>query len=160
MRRSRFCPMLGCLIVLACQPQLTMRERAVEVQAVEARFNTLVRLRNNAKVDSMLALYQAGPELRVMWADGTRAAGLEAVEKAMRDFYGNINYMNFVPQSPEFLVLNQDVALTTFRHSTDVVVAGGDRLPVASGQGVIVWVKDHEADMWKVQTELVAVNTP
>lgn len=159
MRRFRFILMLACVIVLACEQELTMRERAVEVQAVEEQFNTLVRLKNNAKVDSLLTLYRSGPELRVMWSDGTRERGHEAVEQAIRDFYSNINYMNFVPQNPEVQVLNKDVALTTFRHSTDVVIAGGERLPVASGQGMIVWVKDH-ANAWKVQAEITAVNTP
>jgi hypothetical protein len=158
MKRSQFILVLTSVFLLACEPELTMRERAVEEQAVELQFNALVRLMNNARVDSILALYHESPGLRVMWSDGTRADGHEAAGQAMKDFYGKINYMNFVPQNPEFHVLNKDVALTTFRHSTDIVMAGGQRLPVSSGQGMVVWVKDHGDDMWKVETQFVAVN--
>ncbi len=134
-----------------------MRERAVEGQAVEERFHAFVRLMNNAKVDSVLAFYNQSPGLRVMWSDGTRAEGYEAAEQAWKDFYSNINYMNFVAQNPEVEVLSKDVALTTFRHSTDVVLAGGQRMPVSSGQGAIVWVKDR-ANEWKVHTQIHTVN--
>ena len=160
MKRLHCILMVGCVCLLACQQELTMRERAVEEQRVEERFNAFVRSMNNARVDSVLSFYHESPSLRIMWADGTRAEGYEAAEQAWKDFYGGINYMNFVPQNPEFEVLDKDVALTTFRHSTDLVLAGGDRLPVSSGQGAIVWVKDHRADEWKVHAQLQTVNAP
>ncbi len=135
-----------------------MRERAVEEQLVEEQFTAWVRYMNNARVDSMLSVYHDSPALRVMWSDGSRQAGFEAVEQTVRDFYGSISYMNFVPQSPEFQVLDRDVAVSTFRHSTDIVLAGGNRLPVASGQGTIVWIKDHDTGDWKIHVQQIAVN--
>ena len=154
----RYTPVLACVFALGCEQELTMRERVVEEQAVEERFQNLVRLMNNARVDSVLAFYDQSPALRVMWSDGTRAEGIEQVEQSLRDFYGKINYMNFVPQSPTIQVLNKDVALTSFRHSTDVVLAGGDRLPVSSGQGMIVWGKGDDGP-WRVLSQIISVNS-
>ncbi len=138
-----------------------MRERAVEVEAVEARFATWVRLMNGGpgKVDSLLAIYHNSPGLRVMWSDGSRAEGFERLETAVKEFYGSISYMNFVPQNPHFEVINADVAVSTFRHSTDVVMPGGARLPVASGQGTLVWLKDHDEDLWQIHVQQMAVNS-
>lgn len=159
MKRFQFILALSCGCLLACQQDLTRRERAVEGQLVEERFNNFVRFMNNAKVDSVLAFYHESPSLTIMWPDGRRAEGYPAAEQAWRDFYGSINYMNFVPQNPRFEVLSLDVALTTFRHSTDIVSVGGDRLPVTSGQGAIVWVRDQKGSEWKVHTEIHSVNS-
>lgn len=159
MKLFQFILVLGCGCLLACQQELTMRERAVDEQRVGERFNSFVRLMNNAKVDSLLTFYHDSPNLTVMWPDGRRAEGYDAAEQAWKDLYRSINYMNFVPQNPRFEVLGKDVALTTFRHSTDVVMIGGDRLPVSSGQGAIVWVRDHNRNEWQVHAQIHSVNS-
>jgi hypothetical protein len=152
---------LACVLVLAaCERELTMRERAVEEEMVEERFNTWVRLVNNARVDSLLLLYHQVPTLETLWPDGRRTTGYEELKQNLREFYQGISYMNFVPQNPEFQVLTRDLAVATFRHSTDIVLANGDRQPVASGLGTLLWMKDSADNLWKIHVEQVAVSAP
>lgn len=136
-----------------------MRERLVAEQQVEERLTTWFRLQNNARLDSLIYLYHQVPELTVVRPDGRRTQGWDEELQAIRDFYGTIRYMNFVLQERETEVWSRDVAITTFRHSTDIVQADGRRRPVAVGTGTIVWVRDPQDKLWKIHTQQIAVNT-
>jgi len=158
MVRSKLVLVLVCVTLVACSPELTRREFMLEQQAVQEQLTTWVRVLNNAKLDSLLGMYYDAPEMRIMWPDGRRTEGPEAVEQAWRDLYGGIQYMNFVMTDPAVEVLSPRIALTTFSHSTDVVRLSG-RL-VEAGHGALIWMKDPESGTWKIYLQQLAIRTP
>jgi ketosteroid isomerase-like protein len=148
--------LLGCVAALGCESELTTRERAVEEQVVTERLNAWAKAMNNARQDSIAAFYLHDPSLQVLWANGTHDNGWEEAQQSLRDFYNSIQYMNFVLQNPEVDVLAKGVAVSTFRHSTDVVERGGLRQPVTSGRGVVVWIKDSADGLWRIYLQQTA----
>ncbi len=161
MTLSRLLLVVTCAMMLACtQSDLTRREAMRDQQVVIERVNAWQRLMNNARVDSVLTFYHQEPELKVLWGDGRRTEGWEATEQAIRDFYGNIQYMNFVISELEVQVLARGIAQATFRHSTDVVGRDNRRLPVAAGHGLLIWMKDPDQNVWKIHTADLAVAQP
>ncbi len=161
MVRSSLVVALTCAAMVACTGGgMTQRERLIEQQVVEERVATWVRVMNNARVDSLVAMYMPTPDCRKLWADGRRSIGAEQLEQDLRAFYSSINYMNFVLQDPVVEILSPGHALTTFRHSTDVVQAGGAGRTVAPGQGALVWVKDPADRLWKIHLEHISVLPP
>ena len=158
MQRATFVLLLAATTTFGCATEMTTREKMVEQQAVEDRLNQWTQLQNNAKVDSLMTFYDHAPELLVVWPDGKRAEGPDQVQQMIQDFYNSIQYMNLVLAQPVTQVLDAHTAVTTFRHSTDVVQAGGNRLPLTAGNGVLVWVKDPQDRTWKIHDELRAVN--
>ncbi len=137
-----------------------MRQRIVAEQQLEGRLTAWVRHMNNAKLDSLSGMYHRVPELTVVRADGRRSVGWEQEAQVIREFYRRVRYMNFVLQDPRIDVLDRGHAVTTFRHSTDVVDSFGVRAPVAVGQGTIFWVKDPQDHLWKIHTQQLSVNAP
>ncbi|NIM52124.1 MAG: hypothetical protein GTN62_13195 [Gemmatimonadales bacterium] len=160
MLRSKVVLVLACAVLVACTQELTRRERLVQRDLVEERMDTWVRLLNNAKQDSLALMYIQSPELQVMWPEGHRSSGWDQEEQALRDFYANIQYMNFVVSDRTIQVLTPEIAVSTFAHSTDIVQLNAQRRPVATGLGTIVWVKDPEDNLWKIYTEQIARNAP
>ena len=158
MRPSRMLVLLACVMAFGCEAELTLRERAVEEQLVTERLNAWARALNNARQDSIAAFYLQDPNLDVLWPNGTHDNGWEETQQSLRDFYGRIQYMNFVLQNPEVNVLSKDFAVSTFRHSTDIVESGGLRRPVTAGQGTVVWAKDPGDGTWKILLQQTAVN--
>jgi len=157
MRGKRWVLVLGLLI--ACAPELTDRERMVERQMVEDRLNMWVRVINNAQMDSLWVLYHGGDDLRVMWPVGRQTRGFEETQQAWREFYESIDYMNFVLQGKAVEVLGRTAALTSFRHSTDIV-RSGRRQPVRAGYGVVIWKKDDESGEWKIHLSQISYDAP
>ena len=157
MRRSKLLVVLACVAVVACTQEMTGRETLLEQQAVEARVNGWVRAMANAKLDSLLMLYDDSPSVHVVWPDGRMAQGYENVDQSLRDFYGSIQYMNFAMSQLEVEVLGRSAAQAVFRHSTDVVDRNNDRA-VFPGRGVLVLIKDHDDNLWKIHTQLLSVN--
>lgn len=158
MVRSKLVLVLVCAVLVACSPELTQRERMVEQQAVQEQLTTWVRVLNNAKLDSLLAFYYEAPDTRIMWSDGHRSTGPEALREAWRQLYGSIQYMNFVMTDPAVEILSPRVALTTFSHSTDVVRLSGRT--VEAGHGTLLWMKDPADGIWKIYLQQLAVRTP
>jgi ketosteroid isomerase-like protein len=158
MVRSKLVLVLVCATLVACTPELTQRERMVERQAVQEQLTTWVRVLNNAKLDSILAMYYAGPEARIMWPNGNRSMGPEEVEQAWRAFYGGIQYMNFVMTDPAVEILSPTIAVTTFSHSTDVVRLSGRM--VEAGHGTLLWRKDVDDGVWRIYLQQLAIRTP
>lgn len=158
---SRLLLVATCAALLACtQSDLTRREAMLEQQVVIERVNAWQRTMNNARIDSLLTFYHQVPELKVLWSDGRRTEGWEQTEQAIRDFYGGIQYLNFVISELEVQVLASGIAQATFRHSTDVVGRDNRRLPVAAGHGLQIWMKDREDKVWKIHTADLAVSQP
>jgi ketosteroid isomerase-like protein len=157
MVRSKLVLVLVCATLVACTPDLTQRERMVERQAVQEQLTTWVRVLNNAKLDSILAMYYDGPEARIMWPNGSRSMGTEEVEQAWRGFYGGIQYMNFVMTDPAVEILSPRIAVTTFSHSTDVVRLSGRT--VEAGHGTLLWMKDSDDGVWRIYLQQLAIRT-
>lgn len=157
MRRSRILVVLACVAVVACSQEMTSREGRLEQQAVEARVNGWVRAMTNAKLDSLILLYDNSATVHVVWPDGRMAQGYEDVEQSVRDFYGSIQYMNFAMSQLEVQMLGRSAAQAVFRHSTDVVDRNNQRA-VFPGRGVLVLVKDRSDKLWKIHTQLLSVN--
>jgi ketosteroid isomerase-like protein len=155
MVRSKLMLVLVCAALVACSPELTQRERMREQQAVEGRLATWVSLLNNAKLDSVVGMYYEAPTARIMWPNGQRSLGPEQIGETWRQFYGSIQYMNFVMTDPNVELLSPTYALATFSHSTDVVRIGG-RI-VEAGHGTLVWRKDTEDGVWKIYLQQLAI---
>ena len=154
MVRSKLMLVLVCVALVACTPELTQRERMVEQQALETQLSTWVRVMNNAKLDSLVAMYYDAPTTRIMWPNGQRSLGTEELAEYWRQFYGSIQYMNFVMTAPNVEILSPSIALATFSHSTDVVRIGG-RI-VEAGHGTLVWRKADDG-VWRIYLQQLAL---
>jgi ketosteroid isomerase-like protein len=159
MRRYNWILVLAIAAVLACTPELSQRQILLERDQVEARLETWSRAMNNARTDTLAMLYHKVPELVVTWMDGKQTKGWDETKEAWEEFYRTTDYMNFVVQPPVIQILAPDVAVTTFRHSTDIV-RRAKRLPVAAGYATIVWVKDDRDDLWKIHISQIGVDRP
>lgn len=159
MGRHRWPFVASLIAVIACSPELSMRERLVQQDLVEDRFDDWVRAMNNRATDSLFAMYHQDSDLRVIWPHGRMTTGWEETRQAWRDFYGAIDYMNFAVQSPAVEVLSATVAVTSFRHSTDIV-RGGRRQPVRPGHGTVIWTKDRSNGEWRIRLSQIAYEVP
>lgn len=161
MRRSTLVLMAACAALIACSQDLTDRERMVETRRLEGRLDSWVAHMNNAKVDSVLTMYDSSNTLILVGLDDRTAVGLDQVSQNLRDFFGKISFMNFVDQDPKIDVLSKSVAITVFRHSTDIVLANRTRVPVQTGPGSMVWVRaPGTASLWKIHTQHVVITVP
>jgi len=160
MKRSNLVLVLACVTLIACTQEMTQREALLARQAVEGRANGWVQAWNNADRDSLAVFYHQVPDLKVVWPNGNRTDGWEATEAAIAEFYGGINFMNFGVTQLEVQLLSPTAAVTTFRHSTDIVQRNGQRLPVQNGQGMMLWMLDQDDNLWKISTSLIAANQP
>lgn len=159
MRRHNWVLALAIAAMLACTPELTQREIFIERERVQQRLEQFTRVMNNGWVDSVLAMYQEAPNVRVHWMDGTRSSGWEEVKSAWEAFYESTDYLNFVTQDVSVEILSPTIALCTFGHSTDIV-RGGKRLPVTSGPGTILWMKDEADGLWKIHLSQIGAAQP
>lgn len=151
---------LACATLIACARELTSRERLVEAQRLQDRLDSWVTHMNNAKTDSIFAMYDSSSALLVVGLDGQTAVGPQQVREALRGFFGKLSYMNFGEQDPKIDVLSQDIAVVVFRHSTDIVQANRQRIPVQAGPGSMVWVKDSRDNLWKIHTQHLVIRVP
>ena len=157
MQRSKLLLVLTCVVVVACSQGMTSREVLIEGRAVEERITTWVRAMNNAKVDSVVLMYDQSADVHAVWADGHIAEGFEAVEQRWRDFYTATSYMNVATSQLKVEVLAPGVAQAVFRHSTDIVDANNQRA-VFPGRALVVLLKDSDDNLWKIHTQLFSVN--
>ena len=138
---------------VACSSDLTPQQRAVEEEAVGTRLQLWAKALNNRWVDSIAAVYEHTPTMTVAWPNGRVSKGWDDERQAEKDFFESISYMNLGVQNAVTVVVSPTVAVTTFRHSTDIVT-NGVRQPVTSGPAMIVWVKDlsepKQQEQWKI----------
>ncbi len=158
MQLMKLCAVLACVAVLGCGPRgITSQQRRVETGFVEGRVEMWTQFVNNGDLDSLMTMYHNVPDLTTVWTDGTLGTGFEDHDQTTRAYWETVEHLNFVVQNPEVQVLSPDVAVMTFRHSTDVQYKEEDRQTFA-GHGTIVWMKDSEDGLWKVHTQHVSRN--
>jgi len=153
------------VVMAACSTEMSLRQLTEAEQAINNRLNTWVRALNNSELDTLLLMHHQVPELMVILGDGTEAMGWSvavegevpattgrgpAVQDMYRQLFSNIDRMNVAMQGPRTEILSLDFAITTLRHSTDVIYADGERAPPVAGHVTIFWVRDRMDDEWKI----------
>ena len=151
MRWSKLLPLVLAAALVACGPQLTRQEQAVEEQQIQGQVQLWERSLNSVKPDSMALVYEHSPNFSAAWPDGKRTRGWDQEEQAQRDFATRTTAFNFDVQEPVIEILSPSIALTTFSHTTDVTDSLSGRA-LYSGRGTIVWVKDRADKVWKIHT--------
>lgn len=154
-KRTVLLPLMG-VIALGCSNRVTRQQRIVAEEAVRGRFQVWTRALNNRSLDTVAAMYLNDENIYVIDPGGQRFDGWEGVQQGIRDFYGSINYMNFVPQDPTIDVIAIDVTTTAFRHSTTIDRPRG-RL-VTAGHGLLVWAKDPSDGLWRIRSQIISQN--
>ena len=158
MRWSTCSVAIASVVLLGCEPpELTLRQRAVEEQAVHIRFTEWTTALNNKELDDLGDLYEKSPALSVLWIEGITTSGFEDFDTMIRDFYGRTRFMNFALQSPDVDVLTATVAVVTFRHSVDIVWFD-TRRDVWAGHGTLVFTKDPVDERWRIRRQHVSLN--
>jgi ketosteroid isomerase-like protein len=142
---------------MACSQEMTRRETMVKQQTAEALVDSWVWAMSNAQLDSLVLHYDETPAVHVVLPDGRMAKGYEGVNETLREFFGEIQYMNFAISQLEVEVLDRGAAQAVFRHSTDVVDRNNQRA-VYPGRGVMVLVQNDRGNQWKIHTQLLSVN--
>lgn len=157
MRWSKGFVVFAGAVVLGCQaPELTRQQRAVEEQFVRDRFTAWTEAWNNREIDSLKAAY-GEDGVTAVWPGGIVVDGAQQQRDAIDSFYNNVQYMNFVPQSPAVEVLSATVAIVRFRHSMDLRYAD-TRRELSSGQGTLVYVKGEDG-VWKIHRQHLSVSS-
>ena len=158
MRWSTLSVALTSVAVLGCEPpSMTLQQRAVQEQFVSNRVSRWTTALNNASQDTLALLYEDSPSLRVVWPDGSAAAGFEENEQAIADIYDQWEMVNYGPISPEVHVISAEVAIVTFGHSLDIRFVDSRR-QVSSGHTTLVFVKDVADGLWKIRRQHISVN--
>jgi len=160
MRRSHLPLMLAGVALVACTSQLSLRGRAEAEQEVQARVDMWVRATNNMDLDSLLVLHSQTPELTVIWPDGRVAHGWEEEKELHEQAMQGVDRINFGVQNMEIQILSRDIALVTCRHSTDVILADGERGTPTAGFVTMVWTRDRVDGEWKILLEHHSVRPP
>ncbi len=160
MRRYPLLLLPASIALLGCTAELSLRARAEAEQAIQTRFDSWVRATNNMDLDSLLELHNPVPELTVIWADGRVAHGWEEERQLHEESMRGVDRVNFGVQNVEIQILSRAIAVVTFRHSTDVILADGERGTPTAGFVTMVWVKDRADDEWKIQLEHHSVRPP
>jgi ketosteroid isomerase-like protein len=143
---------LASVALAACAQKMTRQERAVEEQVVRDRLTAWDRVLNNKDLDSLAQFYLQSPEVTVAWPDGHRTNGWDEESQSLRDFFGKVASINLVMQDVKVYVLGPTVAITTFRHSADLILYTTER-EIFSGLGTLVWVKPDSKSPWVIQAE-------
>lgn len=152
---------LVAVLLLGCTPSdtLTRRERIVEENVLGQRFQDWVTAINNRDIGDLHSMYFHDDDLRVVGARGERANGWTEREMMITNFYGSIDYVNFVPQAPDIQVLTGTYAMVSFRHSTTTDFRMSGR-HAAAGSGFMVWEKDDADELWKIRGEMLSIHAP
>ncbi len=158
MRRSHLLLACICVTLVACSVDMSVRARTAAVQELNTRIDAWVRATNNMDLDSLAAMHHAVPELKVIWPDGSVAHGWDEEQAMHQESTEGVDRINFGVQNWEIEVLKRDVALVTLRHSTDIILEGGERASPTAGSVSMVWVKD--AGEWKIHLEHHSVRPP
>jgi hypothetical protein len=149
MLRRTLLMLLAGVPLASCTPKMTPQERSVEEQMVRDRTTAWVRALNNRQLDSLPAFYLQTPELTAAWPDGQRTSGWEEESAAQREAFRGLSTLNLVAQDVRVEVLAPNVAVATFRHSTDAI-RGTDR-DLFSGHGTMIWIKPDPRGLWVIR---------
>lgn len=165
--RTKVIVVMCCAAVVACTQGMSRRERLMETEAVQQRLTAWVQTQNDLFVnglnrsvlDSLGAFYQHTDALEGFWPTGGHTVGWQQFNDRMGDFYAMFQFMNVVMTDPQIEVLGPSTALTTFRHSTDVLVGPRQR-SVHPGAATLLWVKDQANDVWEIHLQHVSWDAP
>jgi hypothetical protein len=147
LRRTLWLGLAGVAIA-SCAPTMTPQERGVEEQVVKDRTNAWIRTYNNRDRDSLATFYLQAPELTVAWP-GARTSGWEEEAAAHQEYFRGVSTLNVVAQDLRVEVLAPNVAVATFRHSTDEI--RGTERDLYAGNGTLVWVKPEPEAAWVIR---------
>lgn len=150
---------LAGVLLAGCSQQLSRQETVIEEQRVRERVTEWARAFSNRDTGELAAFYHQVPELTVAWMSGTRTRGWDEEQETQGQFFRNIARANFVISDLRIEILSATVALTTFRHSSDIIMTSTNR-EIFSGNGTIVWRKDEADSRWKVHAAQISRNPP
>ena len=161
MRLTRLPLMLALVGVLAsCTGEMSLRQRTEAEQALSARLETWVRALNNSQLDTLLLMHHRVAQSTVILGNGTEANGWEEVDDLYRAFFGGIDRMNLAMQRPQTEIISTDLAITTLRHSTDVIREDGTRAAPVAGHVTLVWKMDPRDGVWKIHLSHMSYKPP
>ena len=158
MRRSHLLLACICVTLVACSVDMSMRARTEAEQELQTRVDDWVRAMNNMDLAFLATMHHRVPELKVIWPDGRVAHGWDEEQALHQEAAEGVDRINFGVQNVEIEVLTRDIALVTFRHSTDIIREDGERAMPTAGSVTIVWVKDDGE--WKIHLEHHSVRPP
>ncbi len=146
------------LVALGCSSvALTRSEIAVEEQALEERFQEWVTAVNNRTIADIDDMFMHSEDLVVISPNGNRVEGWENQETAIRNYYQDVNYVNFVPLAPSIHVITDEFASMIYRHSTTTDFRMTGRAANA-GWGTMLWQKDSDG-VWRILTSTISNNS-
>ena len=159
MRWSTLCVVLSGAAVVGCEsaPRLTQQQRAVEEQFISNRLSAWTTALNNGDQDTLMGLYDTSAWLNVVWPDGRSAIGFDELEQSIADTYNLWDMVNYGPISPDVDIIDERVAVVTYRHSLDIRFVD-TRRQVSSGHTTLVFVKDEEDGLWRIRRQHISVN--
>lgn len=161
MRLKRFPLVLAFVGVLAaCSSEMSLRQQTEAEQAIAARLETYVRALNNSQLDTLLLMHNRVAQSTVILGGGTEANGWEEVEELYRSFFAGIDRMNMAMQRPQTEIFSTDLAITTLRHSTDVINEDGTRGAPVAGHMTILWKMDPRDGVWKIHLSHMSFKPP
>jgi hypothetical protein len=157
LRRMLSCGLV-CGAVAACTPTMTPQERSVEEQIVRDRTTAWIRSFNNQNRDSLANYYLQTPELTVAWPTGL-SNGWEEERGMQEEYFRAVSSLNMVAQDVRVAVLAPNVAVVTFRHSTDEI-RGTDRpqRDLFSGGATMVWIRPDPRSSWVIRNAQLSRN--
>ncbi len=156
MLRASLLVALTCIVAIGCaSSDMPPRERAVQEQVVGDRIQSWSRIFNNRDRDSLETFYEDNMQVTLATPAGDRYQGWDQVSQSLQNFYQSITRVNLVLQDVAVDVITRDVAVTTFRHSTDIILVSTDR-DLYSGQGTLVWVRDAASDTWRIRVQIMS----
>ena len=158
MRRSHLLLVFICVALVACSVDMSVRARTAAVQELNTRIDAWVRATNNMDLDFLATMHHRVPELKIIWPDGRVAHGWDEEQALHQEATEGVDRINYGVQNVEIEVLTRDVALVTFRHSTDIILEDGERGMPTAGSVTMVWVKD--GGEWKIHLEHHSVRPP
>ena len=141
------------LLLAACGGSQTVAitDRAQIVEAVTGRLGVWARAVNNRSLDTLALLYAQTRDLTVAWPEGDQTRGWRETSTRWKTWADSLTQLNFVMQTTQVDVLDHEVAVATFRASSDMV-AGGVRTR-QYGPVTQVWVLDPVDGRWKIRFE-------
>ena len=132
MRLASIAVVVSTAALVGCQPsnQLTPQQENVQRQILGDRMNAWVQAVNNNQVNDAMTMYMADESLTLVFTDGRRGFGAEGAT-VLRDFLADLNFINLVPQNPNFDLIDAGTAVVTFRFSVDAVVREAKGVKIA-----------------------------
>jgi ketosteroid isomerase-like protein len=130
---------------------VAITDRAQIVEAVSGRLGLWARAVNNRSLDTLDLLYAHTRDLAVAWPEGDQTRGWIETSARWKRWAESLTQLNFLIQSTQVDVLDREVAVATFRFSSDIVV--GDQRTRQFGPVTQVWARDRADDKWKIRFE-------